>query len=78
MAEIKANVILDAKGLYCPMPVLRTKKALDGMESGQTLEVTATDVASKADIPALVQRLGHEVIEVKEKEGVFSFLIRKR
>lgn len=77
MDDIKADVILDVKGLTCPMPVLRTKKAIDGMGSGQILEVFATDPASKADIAAFLNRLGHELIETKEKDGIFSFLIRK-
>jgi len=78
MDDIKADVILDVKGLTCPMPVIRTKKAIDGMGSGQTLEVIATDSASKADISAFLSRLGHELIETKEEDGIFSFLIRKK
>jgi tRNA 2-thiouridine synthesizing protein A len=77
MARIKADLLLDVKGLTCPMPVLKTKKAIDGMGSGQTLEVIATDPASKADIPAFLNRLGHELVEAGEKDGIFSFLIRK-
>lgn len=76
MDEIKADVILDAKGLTCPMPVLKTKKTIDGMGAGQTLQVMATDPASKADIPAFLNRLGHELVEASEKDGVFSFLIK--
>lgn len=77
MAESKADMILDLKGLICPMPVLKTKKAIDGIGSGQTLEVIATDPASKADIPAFLGRLGHELVEAVEKDGIFSFLIKK-
>lgn len=77
MAVTKADMILDVKGLTCPMPVLKTKKAIDGMGSGQTLEVIATDPASKADIPAFLSRLGHELVEADEKDGIFSFLIKK-
>lgn len=78
MADIKADAMLDAKELHCPMPVLKTKKTLDRMESGQILEVVATDPASKADIPAFINRVGHELLEKKENDGVFSFLIRKK
>lgn len=78
MVEIRADKIVEAQGLYCPMPVLKTKKALDELDSGQILEVIATDIASKADIPALLQRLGHELIEIREKDGKISFLIRKK
>jgi len=78
MAETKAaDVILDVKGLTCPMPVIKTKKAIEGMGSGQTLEVIATDPASKRDIPVFLERLGHELVEARENDGVFSFLIRK-
>ena len=78
MDNSEAHVTLDVKGLHCPMPVLKTKKAIDGMGPDQTLEVLATDPASKADIPALLGRLGHELVSLKEESGVFSFLIRKR
>lgn len=77
MDDIKADVILDVKGLTCPTPVLKTKKAIDGMSSGQTLAVIATDPASKADIPAFLNRLGHELVEAVEKDGTFFFLIKK-
>ncbi len=77
MVAMKADVILDVKGLTCPMPVLKTKKAIDVMDSGQTLEVIATDPASRADIPAFLDRLGHELVEADEEEGIFSFLIKK-
>ncbi len=71
-------MILDVRGLCCPMPVLRTKKAIEGMGAGQTLEVIATDPASKGDIPAFLDRLGHELVGAFEKEGVLSFIIRKK
>lgn len=77
MADVKADQVLDTKGLNCPMPVLKTKKALDGIESGKILEVISTDPGSKSDIPALLSRLGHELIETKESGNVISFLIKK-
>lgn len=69
--------ILDVTGLYCPMPVIRTKKALEDISPGEMIEVWATDSASKADIPALLSRLGHHLIELKEEEGRIVFLIKK-
>jgi tRNA 2-thiouridine synthesizing protein A len=75
--EMRADVVLDAKGLTCPMPVLKTKKAIDVMDSGQILEVITTDPASKADIPAFLSRVGHELVKAIEKDGTFSFLIKK-
>ncbi|MEO5356322.1 MAG: sulfurtransferase TusA family protein [Nitrospirae bacterium YQR-1] len=77
MADIKADQVLDTKGLNCPMPVLKTKKALDGIESGKVLEVISTDAGSKSDIPALLNRLGHELLETKESGNVISFFIKK-
>ena len=78
MSDILADKVLDAKGLSCPMPVIKTKKALEGVESGQILEVVATDPASKTDIPALLGRLGHELIEISEGNGEIHYLIRKK
>ncbi len=71
------DVVLDTKGLNCPMPVLKTKKAIDGLQSGQVLEVISTDQGSKSDIPALLKRLGHELIQTKEEGGVIEFYIKK-
>ncbi|MFN3480989.1 MAG: sulfurtransferase TusA family protein [Thermodesulfovibrionales bacterium] len=78
MKELKADRVLDAKGLVCPMPVLKTKKSLDDLEAGQVLDVVTTDPASKSDIPALIKRLGHELIELTERDMTFFFKIRKR
>ncbi|MBF0345730.1 MAG: sulfurtransferase TusA family protein [Nitrospirae bacterium] len=77
MADIKADQVLDTKGLNCPMPVLKTKKALDGIESGKVLEVISTDPGSKSDIPALLSRLGHELVKVEENGNAISFFIKK-
>ncbi len=77
MSEIKVDRTVDARGMNCPMPVLKTKKALDELSSGEVLEVTATDPGSASDIPALLKRLGHELISSKEDGGVFVFYIRK-
>ncbi|MBF0457162.1 MAG: sulfurtransferase TusA family protein [Nitrospirae bacterium] len=77
MADIKPDEILDTKGLNCPMPVLKTKKAIDGLASGKILEVQSTDAGSKSDIPALLSRLGHELLDTKENGNVISFFIKK-
>ncbi|RMG01954.1 MAG: sulfurtransferase TusA family protein [Nitrospirae bacterium] len=78
MSEIKPDQTLDTKGMNCPMPVLKTKKALDTIEPGQILEVLTTDPGSKSDIPALLDRLGHELVETKEDGGVITFYIKKK
>lgn len=77
MDKSKANVSVDLKGLACPMPVLKTKKALDSMEPGQVLFVEVTDKGSKVDIPAMLKRTGNELIGMDEKDNVFTFLIKK-
>jgi tRNA 2-thiouridine synthesizing protein A len=68
---------LDCKGLNCPLPILKTKKALDGMTAGQVLEMTSTDPGAKPDMEAFSRRTGHELLEVKEHSGLFTFYIRK-
>lgn len=72
-----ADKTLDASGLACPMPVVRTKQAMDGLSSGQVLEVISTDRGSLRDMPAWVQSTGHELIEQRQDEGRYTFLIRK-
>lgn len=74
---MQADKTLDTKGLNCPMPVLKTKKALDDVSAGQVLEVISTDPGSKSDIPALLNRLGHELVEVKEDGSTITFYIKK-
>lgn len=75
--SVKVDVELDCKGLNCPMPVLKTKKALDGMEVGQVLRMVSTDAGSKADVSALVRRTGHELLETLEEGKEFTFIIKK-
>jgi tRNA 2-thiouridine synthesizing protein A len=77
MDKSKADVTLDLKGLSCPMPVLKAKKALDSMTTGQVIFIEATDKGSKADIPAMLKRTGNELLETEEKDNVFAFLVKK-
>lgn len=69
--------VLDAKGLACPMPIVRTKKAIDKLASGAVLEVQVTDKGALADIPAWAQAGGHKVLEHTEQDGVLTFYIEK-
>ena len=71
------DVELDCRGLSCPMPVLKTKKALDEMQEGQVLKMVSTDAGSKSDVNALIKRTGHELITVAEKNSEFTFMIKK-
>jgi tRNA 2-thiouridine synthesizing protein A len=77
MDTIKADKTLDAKGLDCPMPLLKAKKALEAMESGQVLEILGTDEGSKIDLPGWCERVGHAFLGVKEEAGYFKFYIKK-
>ncbi|MBE3563354.1 MAG: sulfurtransferase TusA family protein [Hydrogenibacillus schlegelii] len=74
----KADKVVDATGLSCPMPVVRAKKAIDELSSGQILVVQATDRGSLKDIPAWAKQAGHELMETHEADGTFVYVIRKR
>lgn len=69
---------LDARGLYCPEPVMMLHKAVREMEPGEVLEILATDPSTKRDIARFCTFLGHELIEEREVEGEFYYLIRKQ
>lgn len=69
--------ILDLKGLNCPLPVLRTKKAMKTVPKGETLTVEATDPAAMRDIAALCETSGFTLLSAEERDGVFVFEIRQ-
>ena len=75
--SLKADVQLDAKGLACPMPIVKTKKVMAGLEDGQILEVSATDKGSKADLAAWSKTVGHQYIGTIEDGDVLKHYIRK-
>lgn len=75
--DIQADHTLDAKGLSCPMPLLRTKKEIGKISSGQVLEVMGTDPGSRNDLPGWCEKSGHEFLGEKEGDGFFSFFIKK-
>lgn len=77
MDTFKADKTLDAKGLDCPMPLLKAKKALEGLESGQILEILGTDAGSKIDLPVWCDRVGHDFLGVKEEKDYIRFYIKK-
>jgi len=68
---------LDYTGLKCPMPVLKTKKELKNLNSGQMIEVIADDVGAKKDIPALLNKSGDKLVELREDNGNLIFVIKK-
>jgi tRNA 2-thiouridine synthesizing protein A len=72
-----AELVFDYTGLKCPMPVLKTKKELKKLDSGEVIKVIADDVGAKKDIPALLNKIGDELLEVKEDNGNIEFTIKK-
>ena len=72
-----ADQVLDAKGLNCPLPILKAKKALKTLEAGKILEVLSTDPGSVADFAAFCRTTGNELVEQNEEGGVWTYLIRK-
>jgi len=72
-----ADQTLDASGLNCPLPILKTKKALQKMESGQVLEVISTDAGSIKDIEAFCNQTGNKLISIEEDDGKYLFTIER-
>jgi tRNA 2-thiouridine synthesizing protein A len=72
-----ADQVLDASGLNCPMPILKTKKALNKMSAGQVLEVISTDAGSVKDIEAFCNQTGNILVAMSEVEGKYLFTIER-
>ena len=78
MNEVTPDEVLDARGLSCPMPLLKTKKALKKMDSGKILEVLGTDPGSKNDIPGFCAKGGNELLGMEDApEGHTRYFIKK-
>lgn len=75
---MKFDKDLDARGLNCPLPILRSKKALTDMQPGQTLKIVATDPGAMKDFQAFAKQTGHELVYAAEVDKEFLFLLRKR
>jgi len=69
---------LDVKGLNCPLPILRAKKALSEMASGQVLHVLATDPGSVKDFQAFARQTGNELLSSAERDRVFEYFLKRR
>jgi tRNA 2-thiouridine synthesizing protein A len=72
-----ADHTLDAKGLNCPLPILKARKALKEVPDGGTLEIIATDPGSVADFQAFCRQTGNELVESSEDGEIYRFLIKK-
>ncbi len=74
--EVEREV--DARGLNCPLPILRAKKALTDLASGKVLRVISTDPGSRRDFEAFARQTGHELVSVDEQNREWTFLLRRR
>ena len=74
---ISADKTLDCLGLFCPIPILRTREAIRSLGPGQVLEMTSDDPASEADMKSWSARTGHELLEIDKDGPVYRFLVRK-
>ena len=74
----KVDKELDARGLNCPLPILRTKQSLAGMVSGQILKIVATDPGSVIDFQVFAEQTGNELLSLAEVERESIFLLKKR
>ena len=78
MGAINVDAQVDARGLACPMPIVKTAQAVKGLASGQILEVLATDPGSLKDFAAWSKTTGNEIVEQSADGGVFRFVLRRK
>ena len=78
MSHIQIDQELDCRGLACPLPILRTKKVIDRMGSGQVLKMVATDPGSIRDMDAWTSRTGNDLVESSQGDGEFVYYVRKK
>lgn len=71
-------ILLDASGLRCPMPLLKAKQALNAMQSGETLQVIATDQGSWRDFQVFTELSGHQLVSRQQDAGVYTYIIKKK
>lgn len=76
-ADIKFDQFLDAKGMNCPLPILKTKKAVEALSKDQVLKVESTDAGSKNDMASWAKRTGNEILKTEEGSGTYIFYIKK-
>lgn len=77
MNDIAFDQVLDCKGLNCPLPILKTKKQVDSMQSGQVLKMIATDPGSINDMNAWTRRTGNELLSHHVENNVYTFFVKK-
>jgi len=74
---IDTDLVLDCSGLSCPMPILKTKKALDSLKAGQVLQMIATDPGSVSDIEAFTRKTGNLLLGIEKSGGKYIFYLKK-
>ena len=77
MISLESDREIDCVGLFCPEPIFRTRTALDEMEKGQILKVTADDPGAELDLKNLAKRLGHEIVEITHDGDEVTLYIKK-
>ena len=75
--KVSADKAIDCLGLFCPIPILRTREAMRSLQPGEVLEMTSDDPASEADMKSWSARTGHELLEIEKDGPVYRFLVRK-
>jgi tRNA 2-thiouridine synthesizing protein A len=75
--QIQVDLVIDAKGKKCPMPVLLTSKGIKQIEPGQVMLVEATDGGSRSDIPSWAKDTGNELLDMTTDDGVYRYYIKK-
>ncbi|PTX55110.1 TusA-related sulfurtransferase [Melghirimyces profundicolus] len=74
---MKTDVVVDAKGLACPMPLVRAKKEMDRLNSGEVMKLISTDPGSVNDFASWAKRANHEILDQQEEDGVYTFYVKK-
>ncbi len=78
MEEVKVDSVLDARGLKCPMPVVKARKAIDALAPGQVLKIEVTDPGSMADFKAWTRATGHALLVAEEAGGIYTYVVRHK
>jgi tRNA 2-thiouridine synthesizing protein A len=78
MAMIRPDLEIDVKGMECPRPLLKTKQALEGMQSGQILKVVSTDATTRMTFPPFLNKSGDELLLTEEEGGILRHFIKKK
>jgi tRNA 2-thiouridine synthesizing protein A len=77
LSDISPNAELDCIGLFCPMPIARTKEEIENIEVGQVLKIEADDPAAEEDIARWAKRAGHQVLKLEKSGNIITFLIKR-